>query len=173
MYIAFIAIIIVVAFIALISLFALKAFQKRRILPTVDRDNSAIEEYFRYLSAITLGAASGESAMEFCKAKSIWDSVTTPQEALAAFQIVDGASRIILEDAKDSFDKEAYEDIERGYQSRKNVMLWAIINNLKASHKSATWNWQEMKEGITESKKRLFVGFYHRIKPYPRPWETE
>lgn len=173
MYIAFIAIIIVVALIAILSLVALNASRKRRILPKVDMENSAIEEYFRYLSAITLGAASGESAMEFCKAKSIWDSVTTPQEALAAFQIADGASRIILEDAKDSFDKEAYEDIERGYQSRKNVMLWAIINNLKALKQNTSWNWQDMKTDIAESKNRLFVRFYHRIKPYPRPWETE
>lgn len=173
MYTLLLAIIILIAIIAVFSLSALSAYRKRRILPTVDTDASAIDEYFRYLSAITLGAASGESAKAYCKAKSIWDNVCTTKESLAAFQVADGVSRIILEDIKDRFDKDAYEEIKRGYLFRKNNLLWAISRKLKLENKTDNWNWKELETGLAEAKNSLFVRFYHRIKPYPRPWETD
>ncbi|MGC9316307.1 MAG: hypothetical protein ACP5G4_11875 [bacterium] len=173
MYIILVAIIILIAIIAVFALNALSAYRKRRILPAIDTDASAIEEYFRYLSAITLGAASGESAKAYCKAKSIWDSVCTPKEALAAFQVADGVSRIILEDIKDIFDKDAYEEIKRGYLFRKNNLLWAISRKLKSDNNTENWNWKELETGLNKAKNSLFVRFYHRIKPYPRPWEID
>ncbi len=173
MYVALLVILILVAIIAMLSLLSLSAYKKKRILPEIDSDICVIEEYFRYLSAITLGAASDESAKEYCKAKSIWDSATTPEEALAAFQISDGVSRIILDDARDRFDRDAYREIERGYIYRKNNLLWAIYRRLKLRDSSDKQNWEDIKKEINESKNRLLVRFYHRIKPYPRPWETE
>lgn len=173
MYTILIIILILVAIIAVFSLLAVSAYRKRRVLPEIDHSNCAVEEYFRYVSGITLGAASGESAREFCKAKSIWDNAISPMEALAAFQISDGVSRIILEDAKDRFDKDAYEEIERGYRHRKNNLLWAISRDMKTEDDPQIWKWDDIKETVHNSKNKLFVRFYHSIKPYPRSWENQ
>ncbi|HDR90679.1 MAG TPA: hypothetical protein ENN75_00365 [candidate division Zixibacteria bacterium] len=173
MYVILLAILILIAVIAVFSLIALSNYRKRRILPTIDTEASAIDEYFRYLSSITLGAASGESAKAYCKAKSLWENVCTPKEALAAFQVADGVSRIILEDIKDMFDKDAYEEIKRGYLFRKNNLLWAISRQLKSEKNNGTWDYKELEAGLSKAKNSLFVRFYHRIKPYPRPWEID
>jgi len=172
MYVFLIVILVIIATIAIFSLLALSSYRRNRFVPEVNRYNSAINEYFRYLSAVTLGAASDESAREFCKAKSLWDIALTPSEHLAAFHMADGAARIILDDAMGKFDKDAYSELIHGYSIRKNNIAWAISRVLsKETDNPAYWDWNILNAETTEAKNNLFVRLYHHIKPYTRSWE--